>query len=228
MTNGDFEDFILSLSARETATCGGLLTARKQLMMCAGARLNSLGDIVSDRSIVWCLQCVDIEGLRLIRGISPELGEVIAGVCHGSARELRDLLGRDVALRLAFGKEALFDDTPLLALQQGGPPKVFDGVHRLVGALIEGRTTIWAWIGTLEGPPSPECEPHVVYDLLRSYLRGNRDGPKLVAALVYLRQGYSNVDALLENEFSGTWGHNEELQSIVGEALSVTLPRETL
>ena len=222
MTAG-FQDYISALSEHEMAICQTRLSPKELIMMCSGARLNSLGQLISDSAIHWSLSQVKIDDLKLIRGISPELGELIATQCRGSASLLRALILENSSARMAFSKETTFDDAPIIAIQHRGSPKVFDGIHRVVAAIIEGRTLIWAWIGMPHGTPSTECESHVVYDLLRSFTGGNRDRERLLAALIYLRKGYSNVSSLLEDEFSGKWGANTELQEVITEALGTEI-----
>jgi hypothetical protein len=109
---------------------------------------------------------------------------------------------------------------PVLIREEEGKLKVLYGIYNILNQIRAGEETVSAYLAIIKGTAKPQCEPHVVYDLLRAYQRKiNTDQAGLVAALKFLRGSYSNVGDLLQNRFNSGWVPDEEVQKIIQEAL---------
>ena len=188
------------------------------LLMYSGALLNWVGDFLTDEGVVWEKRELVLDDLYLT-GTGPEWNKIIIDRCERSPEKLRELFTKEPETAEVF-KEATSDPAPILVRVDEGILKVLDGMERVIAAIRDGKTTIEAYVGTLSGKPTPHCEPHVVYDLLRAYQRGaNRDREGLITALKFLRGAYTNVDGLLRDRFSKSWLPDDEIQEIIREAL---------
>lgn len=193
-------------------------TPEQKLMMLSGAKLNWIGDIISDKSIKWTKENLNIDKLYLT-GTNPRWNKIIIDFCGRSPIKLRALLLKNKSIATVF-KTAKFSSVAILVRHDGDKYKILDGMKRVIAAILLGKKTINAYVALPNGKLKPQCEPHVVYDLLRAYQRGiNKDRKSLVIALRFLRKGYSNVDDLLRYRFDKKWLPNEVIQKIIREAL---------
>lgn len=195
------------------------LSSLEQLVMYSGAAMNWIGDFFTDPGVTWEKKELRVDDLVLTR-TSPEWNAVIIARAEKSPTKLRELLRTDPAVAALFA-DAHWNEQPILVRSENGY-LVFDGMHRVVAAIRDGKETIVAWIATRTAttPPQPACEPHVIYDFLRAYRRGsNRDRDGLITALRFLRKAYGNVDVLLTTRFGPGWLPDEELQAIIAEAM---------
>lgn len=209
--------YLLSLIHDEESKAQNQLHKDRLLTACS-ANLNWIADYVLDPNIEWIKEMLDIDDLYLT-GTCPEWNKIIIDQCNRSAEKLRDLVAKDeaIAKKLCGKNDSNF---PILIRYEDGKYKVLDGMHRVITIIIAGYPKINAFVGRLKGEPQPQCEPHVVYDFLRSYHRGiNRDREGLITALRFLRKSYSNVEKLLKERFSKEWIPSNEIQEIIQEAL---------
>ncbi|MBI2984230.1 MAG: ParB N-terminal domain-containing protein [Candidatus Kerfeldbacteria bacterium] len=190
----------------------------EQLLMSCSAAMNWIADFLTDPNVRWTKQELRVDDLWLT-GTNPTWNAIIIDRCKRSPAELRAILRSDPQTAALFA-EAEFDELPILVRVDDGKYKVLDGMHRVIAAIRDGRESVTAFVARLDGQPRPQCEPHVVYDLLRAYHRGiNRDRQALVVALRFLRHAYANVDRLLRERFSKAWVPDDEMQAIIAEAL---------
>lgn len=192
--------------------------ALEQLLVYSGAVLNWVGDFVTDSSISWTKEEINIEQLYLT-GMGPDENVFIIDQAQRSPTKLREILRNNSVAQKIFAP-LVFEDRPILIRFDDNKMKVLDGMHRVIGAIKEDRTTIIAYIAHSNGSPRPHCEPHVVYDLLRAYERGiNTDSAGLITALRWLRQSYANVDQLLRSRFNDSWVRDSKTREIIRQAL---------
>ncbi len=218
MTTFPYPDVLrlLTESAEEKARRGK--TDVERLVTASGAVLNWVGDMMSDPDWVWERRMVDITELTLT-GTNPVMNEIIINRAQRSPKLLKEIIDREPETRALFAA-ATWREDPILVRREGEKLKIFDGMHRTIAAIRDGRTTIDVIIGTPPDRPLPMCEPHVVYDLLRPWLQQRtNDRAGLIAALRYLRAAYRNVDELLRQRFSIDWVNDPELQNIIQESL---------
>jgi len=218
MTTFPDTDYLQSLAAHLREKVLARLSPEEQFVMFAGGALNWIGDFMTDPNVSWSKETLPIDRLWLT-GTGPEWNKIIIEQCERSPAKLRQVMQTDPAVADMF-VSASFHPEPVLIRFEDEKLKLLDGMHRTIAAIRDGHQTIKAWVARLQGTPQPQCEPHVVYDLLRAYGRGNnKDRAGLVAALRFLRVSYSNVDQLLRERFSKDWLPNEEAQQIITEVL---------
>ena len=98
-----------------------------------------------------------------------------------------------------------------------------DGMHRLVGMILQDKTEIDAWYPANFENQKPFCMPSTVYDIIRGYQRNAKDdvGKKeLFAALHLLCRTYANVPHLLRNRFDEKHVTDEDAQAIIRDVLA--------
>ncbi len=190
----------------------------QQLLTQSGIALNSIADYITDTNAKWDKKKLKIDELYLT-GTNPELNKIIVDRCQHSVIQLRELFKKDKAVMKLFA-EFKFSKVPILVVHQNNNYKVLDGMHRVIAAIRDDMLEIEAFVVSLNSQPKPQCEAHVVYDLLRTYHRGiNQDKEALIVALKYLKDSYANVEDLLRNRFNKDWLPNDEMQEIIKEVL---------
>lgn len=194
-------------------------TLLERLVVYSGTTMNWISDFILDSGISWRKEELPIDELYLT-GTTPEWNKIIIEEAARNPQLLRNLLASQAEVRELFSSVE-WNEKPILVRKDEGKNKVFDGMHRVIAGIRDGRTQITAFIGELTAPIyQPVCEPHVVYDLLRAYLRKiNTDRQGLVVALRFLRKSYANVDSLLKQRFDFSGIPDEEIQEIIQEAL---------
>jgi len=213
------EQYLKEFADFEAAKAGQRQTDVDRILTSSGVLLNWVGDFLSDPSWKWEKKHLVINDLTMT-GTHPEWNEIIIKQAERSPQKFRAMLAADPKLRDLF-QDAKLSDRPIMAWQHGDKLKVFDGMHRVIAAIIKGQTEIDGFIGTPPATPKPRCESHVVYDLLRPFLqKRTTDRVGLIAALKYLRVVYANVDELLTTRFSKDWADDDEVQKIISTALA--------
>ena len=193
-------------------------TTLELLIMLSGASLNWISDLVTDENILWTKEELPLKSLYLT-GTTPEWNEIVIDKCQRSPLILGKLMEADSQIAKLFC-DAKFVSEPILVRLDEEKLKVLDGMHRVIAAIRDKRETIFAFVAKSKGIPAPKCEPHVVYDLLKPYIRGmNRDKDGLIISLRFLRKSYVNVEDLLKNRFNKTWIPSDEIQEIIQESL---------
>lgn len=204
--------------AQEKEKFEGTHTELEQLLTYSSSAMNWIADMILDPGMRWERKSLSVDTLYLT-GTTPEWNKVILEQCERSPRKLRELFVTDPNMRSVFAA-ATGSSVPILIRFDEGLNKVFNGMHRAIAAIRDGQETIEAVIGYSPEKFRTVCEPHVVYDLLRPYIRKlNSDRAGLIAALRYLRKCYVNVDELLRQRFSFDGIPNEEIQAIIQEVL---------
>ncbi len=202
----------------ESAKVAAWQSDTDRIVTASGALLNWVGDILSDEGWTREEQAVDVDALTLT-GTNPAWNAIVIDRAERSPKKLRELWATERETRQPFESIA-HDARPILVRREGNELKVFDGMHRTLAAIRDGKPILAALIGTPPSVPRPTCEAHVVYDLLRPWQQHRTtDRAGLLAALRYLRRTYGNVDSLLVERFGPVWIPDQELQSIIQEAL---------
>lgn len=185
----------------------------------SGKRLNWIADYLTDKNMLWKkVKKFPIRQL-ILTGTNPDWNAVILDQCNGSPEALRTLLKTNPEIKTLFAATK-FDDVEILIRLEEGKYSILDGMHRVIAAIRDGKTALDAFIAIPQEKPQPQCEPHVVYDFLRSYQRGiNQDRTGLIIALKFLLKSYSNVKDLLRMRFGPSRLRNKELQEIIQEVL---------
>lgn len=190
------------------------------LLMLSGGSLNGIGRMFTRADVGWERKTLKIDDLTLTR-TGPEWNKVIIGQAEGSPTVMRELMKGDEVS--ALFKSAYWLDVPILVVSDGDSLRVFDGMHRTMAAIRDGKTEIEAWVVHVPDSKSERSaiEPHVIYDLLWAYKNGfseDRDG--LIAALRYLMCAFNNVETLLKERFNADWMPDERVQEVIQEVLN--------
>lgn len=194
-------------------------TTIEKLSMHSSAAMNWIGDYLTDPHVRWEKKSVPIDDLYLT-GTNPRWNPIILERAERSAEKLRVLMKDDSNINDLF-TEAVFSPDPILIRYEDNRYKILDGMHRVIAAIRDDRNSVDAYVAFLDQrKPAPQCEAHVIYDLLRAYHRGlNHDRQGLITALLYLKKSYSNVEKLLRERFHKQWVPNDEVQKIIQEVL---------
>jgi len=190
----------------------------EQILVYAGVHLNWIGDVISDSTVQWSLEDIPVTDLYLT-GTNQQWNKIILDQAEGSPKKLKMLMINDPTIAIVF-HDITITAEPILVVHYKEKYRVFDGMHRVVAAIRDDKLTIKAYVAELTAITQPFCEPHVVYDLLRSYQRKiNTDREGLISALRFLRKSYANVNWLLENRFNKEHVRDDEIQEIIKESL---------
>jgi hypothetical protein len=132
---------------------------------------------------------------------------------------------RQSDLREQFRREASFTQEPILVRgpDEKGLYRVVDGMHRFVGVVLDDRETVRAFVPTNAIDHLPICEPHVVYDLIRGFIRHAHDPQGMIElehALRLLARTYANVIPLLTERFTLAYVPDDDVQKVISKVLS--------
>jgi len=218
-----FVKYIESLAAHEESKCRAFLNPRMQILVNAGIRLNWIGDYLANPKIKFRYGKIAVDKV-LFTGSTLDWNRILIKRCHKSVNEFRELISNNQTIKKKFLKEASYGVEPILLRgpDEKGFYRVFDGIHRFVGALIKNRKNISAYIPVDEEKHLPICEAHVVYDLIRGFQRSAMDKRgeiQLYHALKLLCRTYENVPALLKTRFNHKYISDETVQKIIRKTL---------
>jgi len=218
-----FEKCIKDLAAHEERKSMPFLNPRMQILVNAGIRLNWMGDYLANPKIRFRKIKISVDKI-LFTGSSLAWNKILLDRCHKSVGEFRELISKNQTIKKKFIKEASYGAEPILlrGSDDKGFYRVFDGMHRFVGAVIKNKKTVSAYIPVDEGKYLPVCEAHVVYDLIRGFQRfaKNKQGEiQLYHALKLLCRAYENVAGLLKTRFNHKYIADETVQKIIRKVL---------
>lgn len=219
----DFEKYIKDLADHEDEKSKSFLDPRGRILINAGIRLNWIGDFLANSNIKFKKREVPISQI-IFTGTNPSWNKILIDKCERSVEKFQKLIEQNEETRKRFTQEASFGNEPILMRgpDEKGLYRVLDGMHRFVGAVIEKRETIAAYVPINEDKHLPVCEAHTVYDLIRGFQRNARDENgkiELYHALKLLARTYENVIKLLKNRFNFTYVADEEVQRIIKKVI---------
>lgn len=217
----DFEQYLESLSQNEEKK--STLNSREKILVYSGVHLNWMGDFLANPNINYTKKQIPIEQV-LFTGTSPDWNEILIKQCKRSVSQFQELIQQDTAIKELFTQKASFESLPILlhGPDEEGFYRVFDGMHRFVGAILANHTIVEAYIPTNVSEHLPICEAHVIYDLIRAFQRHAKDenGKKeLYYALRLLARTYGNVIDLLESRFNITYVSDNDVQEIITQVI---------
>ena len=221
----EFDQYLSRLAQHEIKKSTSTLDARSIILIYAGVQLNSLGDYLANPSLNWTKKIVPIENIQFT-GTNPTWNQILINQCDRNPLKFQDLITTQPQIRKLFEKTCVFDPANPILLRKSeniGKYKLLDGMHRFVGSLLAGEQTIEAYFPEIEDPELPWCEAHIVYDLIRAYLRSSKDTEaetELYHALKLLLRSYGNIRKLLLNRFNSDHLNNQKVQDIIQRVLS--------
>lgn len=220
----DFETYLEELADHEEEKGQSSLDPRQRILVNAGIRLNWMGDFLANPKIQYKKVEVPLQKIRFT-GTEPVWNEILLKQCERSVEKFQQLIKTDKDIQKKFMQEASFGREPVFMVgpNEEGFYEPFDGMHRVIGAVIENRETITAYVPTNIKEHLPVCEPHVVYDLIRAYQRHANDEQgkvELYHALKLLARTYENVIDVLQHRFDPNRLPNTEIQEIIKKVVS--------
>jgi len=217
-----FEDYIQRLAQHEADKSEPLLRDPRQVILIhAGIRLNSLADFLTDPLIEWSLAQVPVDQITFTSTL-PEWNEIFLRRCLRSPERLARLLKQDALVRSKVAEWASYSDEPLLLKTTADGLRVLDGMHRFVGAIVQQKTSVSAFVQVGTTRSLPLCEAHTLYDLIRGFLNSARDmsgRADLLASLRLMCRSYRNAASLLRERFDPAHLPDPEVQEVIGEVL---------
>ena len=221
----EFNQFLESLGEKEAKKVESLVSEdpRKKILINGGVFLNWLGDFFANPEITWRKIEVDIDQIRFT-GTNPELNKILLERAEKKPAKLREILDADPEVK-KYITDIASNNQVLIVVRHGeneGEYKMLDGSHRLLTMILEGKEKTIVWYPGNELELLPVCEAHVVYDLIRGFIRNAKDeeGKKeLYYALKLLIRAYSNVPDLLMNRFNSEYVFDEDVQEVIKKVL---------
>lgn len=213
------DEFLKDLANHEEKKKIKELSARQRIIMFSGVGLNSIGDYVGNPKMKWEEKDLLLEEIEF-----TGLDKFILEECGRSPIRFREKVLQDEDLKIKYEKEASNGDEPILVRKSPKPDKhrLVDGVHRLIGAALDGQETIKAMVPLNEGEILPICEAHTIYDLIRGFIRHRqiKEGEiELYYGLKLLLNTYANTRDLLKNRFNINYVNDEKVQTIIKKVL---------
>ncbi|OQX51523.1 hypothetical protein B5M47_00225 [candidate division CPR3 bacterium 4484_211] len=219
-----FEYYLKKLADHEDEKSKPYLSGpRARILVNAGIRLNWLGDFLANPEIKWEERELPVEKIQFT-GTSLKWNKVLIDQCGRSVSKFRALMARNPKLKEEFQQEASFGNEIILVRKSEGEGfyKVLDGMHRFMGAVLEGKEKLRVFLPINEDEHLPVCEAHTVYDLIRGFVRNakDREGEMgLYHALKLLCRTYANVKGLLRERFNKDYVHDDKVQKIIKKVL---------
>jgi len=219
----DFEKYIENLADHEDDKSKSFLDPRTRILVNAGIRLNWIGDFLANPNIRYKKIEVVITKV-LFTGTNLDWNKILIEKCGRFVKKFQELIEQDEEAKKRFTQEASFGNEPILMRgpDEKGFYRVFDGMHRFVGAVIEKRKTVTAYVPINEDEYLPVCEAHTVYDLIRGFQRHAKDEQgkiELYHALKLLARTYANVIELLKTRFNFMYVADDEVQEVIKKVI---------
>lgn len=220
----EFNSYLQDLASHESFKTNTTLDSRQKILVNAGVQLNWMGDFLANPKIEYQRLEVPLNKIQFT-ATEPEWNEILMIKCDASIQKFQDLILADETLKEKFNQEASFGEEPILLVgpNNQGFYRPFDGMHRLVGAAINRKETISAYVQIKENDHLPICEAHVIYDLIRGFQRNAKDNQgkiELYHALKLLARTYENVISLLKNRFGPERIHDEDVQEVLKSVIA--------
>lgn len=218
----EFEKYLKGLANHEENKSEDYLSdPRNKILVNAGIHLNWLGDFFANSNIKWEKRVISIDDI-LFAGTNPDLNKILIDRCERSPRKLLDLANRVKNVE-EFLKEVLYyREEPILLRRQDDKYIVLDGMHRFTSMVLDGEESVEVYVPVNEFEELPYCESHVIYDLIRGYLRNARDKEgweALKYALKLLLRTYGNVETLLRERFNENYVFQTDVREVIEEIL---------
>ena len=224
--SSEFENYLIDLAEHEQDKSLALLenNPNETIKVFAGHKLNWLGDFFGNSKIIWAKKSIPLNQIKFT-GTSPELNEILLEKAHRSPEKLIELVGSNKITKQTIEKHATYSDHLIVVRNEFDTGKylMLDGTHRLLGLILSGVNEVSVWYPVNEREFLPECEAHVIYDLIRGYLRNAKDEQgkiELYHALRLLDRTYGNVADLLKNRFSEKYMFDSGVQEIIRTILN--------
>jgi len=218
-----FEQYIKKLAIHEDERNRKEMNPREIILVNSGISMNRIGDFIANPKIKFKKISVPLEKV-LFTSTNPDWNKILIKKCQRKVELFRQLINKDEELKNKISQDASFGNEPVLlhGPDESGNYRPFDGMHRIVGAVIKNRKVITAYVPVNIEKHPPICEPHIIYDLIRAYqkLKNTRNEQSLINALVLLGQYYDNVPNLLKQRFDKRRVLDKDVQKIITKTIA--------
>lgn len=195
---------------------------RQAMILLWWVALNSMWDFLWNEDAKFEKKNVKIDDIYLT-WTSPDINEITIDICNRDVKKLRELIKKDLKIKEKLEKCASFwNETILLIDLWDWKYKSFDWMHRIVWHILLWKSEIDAYVLKNYWEFLPNNEPHVVYDIIKSYQRSKRnkqDKDDLKWALRLLINNTWNTKELLMNRFNSNYLKDNEIQEIIKELI---------
>ena len=195
---------------------------RQAMIILWWVALNSMWDFLWNEDAKFERKNVKIDDIYLT-WTSPDINKITIDICNRDVKKLRELIKRDLKIKGKLEKWASFwNETILLIDLWDWKYKSFDWMHRMVWHILLWKSEIDAYVLKNYWEFLPDNEPHVVYDIIKSYQRSKRtkqDKYDLKWALRLLINNTWNIKELLMNRFNSNYLKDNEIQEIIKELI---------
>ncbi|MCL4392319.1 hypothetical protein M1413_03230 [Patescibacteria group bacterium] len=188
-------------------------------------KLKSVFRILSDTRVTWTLQEISLKRI-VLTGMSPEIDRYTIARCDGSPKQFLKLWegnrkARSDILKTGFSKHGERDYYPIFLWEGPDGLHVFDGMRRMLLAIINRKKTIRAWVGK---PSRKKGGPLIAngfaYALSAVYRHAGKRNNALDNAIIEIvktiKRDYRNGKEVTEKRIAG-WSRDEKIKKIFGQ-----------
>jgi len=214
------DQFLENLADHEEEKVQKEQDTRQKILMYAGARLNWIGDYVGNPNIKWEEKELELDQIEFTGN-----DKFLIEGCDRSPKKFQELVLNDQKLKEKYTEIVSTGSETILGRISDRPNKfkILDGIHRLMGAALEGKKTIKVMVPLNETEVLPICEAHTVYDLIRGFQRHRRTEAgetELFYGLKLLLHTYENTRELLEKRFNQDYVNDDKVQAVIKKVLN--------
>lgn len=184
--------------------------------------LNSMWDYLGNSEAKYERKLIKLEDIYLT-WTTPDINKITLDICNRDVNKFKKLLEQDNKLKIKLENWASFwEETILLIDLWNWKYKSFDWMHRIVWHILSWKKEIDAYVLKNQNDFLPNCEPHVIYDIIKAYQRSNRntqDRCDFIWALNLMIKNVWNTKNLLSNRFDANHLKDNDVQNIIKEVL---------
>lgn len=189
-----------------------------------GWKLKHVFYILSDTKYKWELKNISLNKL-ILTGMSPDIDEYILKKYQRSPEKFAEAWQSDKEMRQAIKlrQDNKRDRFPIFVYEAQDGYRVFDGMRRVLLALMREEKYIKAWIGTeVNTKGKPLISADRCYFLANIYTRSKYKDKKLEEALIKIGQeiikNYRNGREVLSKRIFG-WSHDKNVKKLFKKIL---------
>ena len=195
---------------------------RQALILLWWVALNNIWDILWNPAVKSIHRQIPV-GDIILWWTTPDIDNITLHMAERDTWKLSKIIDQHDDIRNQLDDFASYgNETILVISQDDGKYKIFDGMHRLVGHVLSKKETIDAYVITNYGDFLPRIEPHVIYDIIKSFHRSDKsieDEQDFIWAIRLLAKNTDNTTQLLQTRFDITHVKDTHIQTLITQAL---------
>lgn len=192
-----------------------------------GWKLKWVFQILSDDKYQWKLKDIALDKIYLT-GLSPTIDKYVIKKFNHDPSAFAKAWAADKAMRREIIKTGFMahkerDNFPVLVYKMGDNYRVFDGMRRVLLALIKGQPSIRAWVGyKIKAKGQPLISANRCYFLSNLYNQAKHKDKTLEKAIIRIgreiNKNYRNGREVLLKRIIG-WSHDQKIKSLFAEMI---------